>query len=70
MPLTPDMAAAGVKPSWQVYFEVDDCDAAVAAAAREGGAVAVPATDIPGVGRFAILTDPAGAPFAVIKSST
>jgi uncharacterized protein len=69
MPLTPDMAAAGVTASWRVYFEVADCDAAVAAATREGGTVAVPASDIPGVGRFAILTDPAGAPFAVIKSS-
>lgn len=69
MPLTPDMAAAGVTPSWRVYFEVADCDAAVAAATREGGTVAIPASDIPGVGRFAILADPAGAPFALIKSS-
>lgn len=69
MPLTPEMAAAGVTPSWQVYFEVADCDAAVAAASREGGTVAIPASGIPGVGRFAIPTDPAGAPFAVITSS-
>ena len=69
MPLSPDMAAAGVTPSWRVYFEVADCDAAVATATRQGGSVAVPAMDIPGVGRFAILTDPAGAAFAVIKSS-
>jgi uncharacterized protein len=69
MPLSPDMAAAGVTPSWRVYFEVADCDATVAMATRHGGSVAVPAMDIPGVGRFAILTDPAGAAFAVIKSS-
>jgi uncharacterized protein len=52
-----------------VDFEVADCDAALAPSTREGGTVAVPASDIPGVGRFAILADPAGAPFAVIKSS-
>jgi uncharacterized protein len=69
MPLTPDMAATGVTPSWRVYFEVADCDAAVATATRHGGSTAVPATDIPGVGRFAQLIDPAGAMFAVIKSS-
>jgi predicted enzyme related to lactoylglutathione lyase len=69
MPLTPDMAAAGATPSWQVYFEVADCDATVATVTKLGGSVSVPATDIPGVGRFAMLSDPAGAAFAVIKSS-
>jgi len=52
-----------------VYFEVADCDATVAAAAQHGGSVIVPATDIPGVGRFAMLIDPPGAVFAVITSS-
>jgi len=70
MPLTPAMAAAGVTPSWRVYFEVADCDATVATATRQGGSVATPAMDIPGVGRFATLIDPAGAAFAVIKSTT
>jgi predicted enzyme related to lactoylglutathione lyase len=69
MAITPDMAAGGVTPTWRVYFEVADCDAAVAASTSHGGSVAVPATDIPGVGRFATLVDPAGAAFAVIKSS-
>jgi predicted enzyme related to lactoylglutathione lyase len=70
MPLAPEMAAAGATPSWLAYFEVADCDAAVAAATRKGGGVTVPAMDVQGVGRFAILSDPAGAAFAVIKSST
>jgi len=32
-----------------------------------GAKVCKPADDIPGVGRFAILTDPQGAAFAMIK---
>lgn len=69
MPLTPDMAAGGTMTSWRVYFEVANCDATVAAGVQHGGTVIVPATDIPGVGRFAMLIDPAGAVFAVITSS-
>jgi uncharacterized protein len=69
MALTPEMSAAGMTDRWTLYFEVADCDAAVAAAARKGGSVAVPATDIPGVGRFAALIDPAGAVFSVITSA-
>ena len=61
---------AGVSPYWLAYFEVADCDATVAAASGQGGTVRVPAMDIPGVGRFASLADPAGAVFAVITSAT
>jgi len=68
MPISPEMAGAGLTPRWLPYFEVADCDAVVAAAAEQGGSVTVPATDIPGVGRFATLADPAGAAFAVITS--
>ncbi len=58
---------AGVAPSWLPYVAVDDCDAAVARAQRHGGKVLVPAEEIPGVGRFAVLADPTGATIAVIK---
>ncbi|HEX9529468.1 MAG TPA: VOC family protein, partial [Streptosporangiaceae bacterium] len=68
MPLSPEMAAAGMSTRWRPYFEVADCDAVVAKAAERGGTVTVPAEDVPGVGRMASLTDPAGAPFAVITS--
>jgi hypothetical protein len=57
---------AGVPPHWMPYFLVADCDAAVAKAAALGGAAAVPATDIPQVGRFAVLRDDQGAHFSVI----
>jgi len=57
----PDM----VPSHWQVYFAVEDTDATVEQAKQSGGGVMVEPIDIP-VGRFAILTDPHGASFAVI----
>jgi len=51
---------------WLVYFAVDDCDAAVARATELGGASLLAPMDVP-PGRFAVLSDPAGAVFAVIK---
>ena len=57
---------AELPPHWMVYFAVDDADAAAARCAELGGTVSVPPTDIP-VGRFAVLDDPHGAVFSVIK---
>jgi uncharacterized protein len=51
-----------------VYFAVEDIDAAVAKATELGGKVAVEPTDTP-VGRFAVLNDPHGAVFSVIRLS-
>lgn len=63
--ITPEMGP--IPPHWLVYFAVDDCDAAVQKATGLGATVMKPAEDIPGVGRFAILTDPQGAAFALLK---
>jgi predicted enzyme related to lactoylglutathione lyase len=60
-------APANVPSHWLPYFAVDDCDAAVATAQSRKGIVIVPAMDIPHVGRFAVLSDPEGATFAVIR---
>ena len=57
MPLSPQMAAAGGTTRWQPYFEVADCDVAAAAVMANGGTVVVPASDISGVGRFAVALD-------------
>jgi predicted enzyme related to lactoylglutathione lyase len=54
-------------PSWGVYVAVDDCDAAVARATAAGGALVAGPMEVPGVGRFAILADPAKAVFAVMR---
>jgi hypothetical protein len=52
---------------WLVYFAVDDCDGAVDKARRLAANVTVAPMDIETVGRFAMLTDPQRAAFAVIK---
>jgi predicted enzyme related to lactoylglutathione lyase len=56
-----------VPPHWMVYFEVTDSDAVAAKVTELGGGVRVAPTDIPDVGRFAVLHDPQGASFAVVK---
>ena len=63
--ITPEMGP--IPPHWLVYFAVDDCDAKVQKATELGASVMKPADDIPGIGRFAILNDPQGAAFAIIK---
>ncbi|MER5914860.1 VOC family protein [Streptomyces sp. NPDC001982] len=52
---------------WVPYFAVADADALAAAVRENGGAVLMPAADVPDVGRIAWLTDPSGAVFAVLK---
>ncbi|HEY2035538.1 MAG TPA: VOC family protein [Steroidobacteraceae bacterium] len=56
---------AGAPPSWLVYIGTPDVDATTAAAERLGGRVLRAPADIPNVGRFAVLSDPQGATFAV-----
>jgi uncharacterized protein len=63
--ITPEMGP--IPPNWLAYFAVDDCDAKAQKAAELGGQIMKPADDIPGVGRFAVLIDPQGAAFAIIK---
>lgn len=55
-----------VLPHWLGYFAVGDCDESVAKAIMLGAEVAVSPTDVPGVGRFAVLHDPQGARFAIV----
>lgn len=52
---------------WLAYFWVDDCDGVASQAAALGATVCVPPTDIPGTGRFAVLSDPQGVFFAIYK---
>lgn len=57
---------SSVPPHWLVYFAVEDADETVSHAQELGGQVIVPATDM-GPGRFAVLSDPVGAVFAIIQ---
>lgn len=64
----PDKAKEmGVPPHWLVYVQVIDVDATAARAKELGGTVHVPPTDIPTVGRFAVIADPQGASLAAFK---
>ncbi len=58
---------APVPPHWLVYFAVDDCDTSAARAKSLGATVRVPPSDIGGIGRFAVIEDPHGAAFAIIR---
>jgi len=70
MRLTDDMAANGGKPTWLFYIGVDDVDASVAKVKANGGAVHMPPWDIPGVGRIAMVADPQGIPFYVMRGAS
>jgi hypothetical protein len=63
--LTPEMA--GMPPSWMPYFVVNDAEASVEKARSLGATVLKEPADIPGVGRFALIQDPQGAMFYVIR---
>src|SRR6516164_6967883 len=63
---TPPMME-GVPNHWHVYFAVDDADATAAKVTAEGGQVVQEPFDIPAVGRSAVLSDPQGAVFSVLK---
>lgn len=62
-----DPSYEGAPALWKVYFAVDDTDAVAAEAAAAGGQVIEPPDDIPSVGRFAVLKDPQGAYFSILK---
>jgi len=49
----------------RIYITVDDLEGAVATAEANGGTTTVPPTDIPGQGRYAVLTDPEGSEVAL-----
>jgi predicted enzyme related to lactoylglutathione lyase len=60
----------GAHPSWVGYVAVDDVDASAAEAKRLGGSIYHEASDIPGVGRFAVIGDPHGAGIALFKGTS
>lgn len=67
LPLNDEMQQHGARPTWLGYLFVDDVDASVASIEQAGGKISMPAFDIPNVGRVAMVTDPAGAPFYIMK---
>lgn len=55
-------------PHWMVYFAVADLDTTLEAVKANGGSQPMDVIEAPGVGRFAIVNDPAGATFTIMQS--
>ncbi len=64
LPLDP---ALNYPSHWISYIDVHNIEAVTARARRLGGTIALPPAEIPGIGRFAALTDKQGALFCVIE---
>lgn len=70
MQLSEEMLAGGARPAWLGYVGVNDVDTIVADVRAKGGAVHLPPFDIPGIGRIAMVADPQGNPFYVMRGAT
>ncbi|MEG3176372.1 VOC family protein [Sphingomonas sp. RB3P16] len=70
MRLSDEMAQGGAKPGWLFYIGVDDVDASVEAIKAAGGAVQMGPWSIPGVGRMAVVADPQGIPFYIMRGDS
>jgi len=53
-------------PHWGTYVTVQDVDSTAETAEQLGGAILVPPSEIPNVGRFCMIQDPQGAAISVI----
>jgi uncharacterized protein len=67
LPLNDEMQQHGARPTWLGYLYVDDVDATAAAVERAGGKTFMAPFDIPNIGRVAMVADPSGAPFYIMK---
>ncbi len=65
--LNEQQIAQGLPNHWMPYVEVGDVDQAATKAESLGGKLRYGPENIPGTGRFAVLSDPQGAVFAVYK---
>jgi uncharacterized protein len=66
-PLMKEQIDAHVPPHWMLYVKVESADAAAAKAVQLGAKQIVPPSDIPNVGRFAVLQDPTGAHISIFQ---
>lgn len=63
-------AGAPMPPAWLGYIGVDDVDRMIESITHAGGKVHMPPMDIPNVGRIALVTDPQGAVFYVMRGAS
>ncbi len=64
--MEPPPGSPPMPPHWGGYVTVSNIDQTVLRCTALGGKVLVPAMDIPGVGRMAVLQDPQGAVISAI----
>ena len=57
----------GIPQHWMPYVHVANVDESLAKAKRLGADIKVPAVTAPGVGRFAVFTDPQGASLGILS---
>jgi len=67
MVIPEEAKAGGAPPNWLMYVAVADADVTAGQARSLGGKLEVGPREIPGVGRFAVLSDPQGAVFAILQ---
>ncbi len=67
MNMPDDARNEGSIPYWLGYVGVNDVDAAAERVRRLGGALLVPPTEVPGVSRFSVFSDPQMAKLALFK---
>ena len=67
MPIQADAAKSGARPTWMGYISVDNVDAYARKLTAAGGTIFRDPTDIPNVGRFAVVGDPHGAGFVLFQ---
>jgi predicted enzyme related to lactoylglutathione lyase len=67
MKLPQEAADMGTPPCWLGYIDVEDVDAAAEKLKAKGGRVWREPTDIPEIGRFAVVADPQGATFILFQ---
>lgn len=56
----------GAPSLWMTWIEVADCDETVAKITEHGGSIMMEPTDMEGIGRMAVATEPTGGLFGVI----
>src|SRR5262249_298678 len=69
MRLPDEAAKMGMPPHWMAHVQVENVDATASQVKKLGGKVYKEPTDIPSVGRFAVITDPQGASLSIFTPS-
>ncbi len=70
MELTSDMTSGGARPGWLFYIGVDDVDVTAALITDKGGSIRMPPFTLEGVGRMAMVADPQGIPFYIMRGAS